>query len=136
MNSSLSDREAPSDEHHTPGPWQVEDSGTGLPLILSVDSDADEYGRTRFSAVKIAEINDVSEFEANARLIAAAPDLLAALKNVMDLLDKGVLVRDITKDGNSDWAIQMLNLVRDMKNWQLAIAKATQAADTRGEAHT
>lgn len=55
-------------------------------------------------------------------------DLLAALKRVMELLNSGVLVRDITKDGGPNWAPRMMELVRDMQSWQMAIAKAEGTA--------
>ena len=50
--------------------------------------------------------------------------LLPALKRVMTLMDSGVLVRNISGDGSSDWPIKMLELVRDLNSIQTAIAKA------------
>lgn len=52
---------------HTPGPWAVEDARR---VLGSTD-----YGR---SVMRDAEV------EANARLIAAAPDMLAALRRLLD----------------------------------------------------
>lgn len=65
-----------------------------------------------------------AEAEANARLISAAPELLAALKLVMAMLEDGRLVRDITKDGRPDYSMAMLALVRDLQTIQSAIFKA------------
>jgi hypothetical protein len=61
---------------HTPGPWNMfteDDEGPGkLPGTYTVDGPSLDW---------IAQgIND----EANARLIAAAPDLLAALERLID----------------------------------------------------
>lgn len=61
---------------------------------------------------------------ANARLIAAAPELLAALKLVMAMLEDGRLVRDISKHGRPDYSMAMLALVRDLQTIQSAIFKA------------
>lgn len=69
---------------HTPAPWHV-GTGNGIGSIFP------EFGRTRLenggtTLYPIAQVNQgwsVAEDEANARLIAAAPDLLAALRNVI-----------------------------------------------------
>lgn len=57
----------------------------------------------------------------------SAPDLLAALKRVMELLESGVLVRDITKDDKPDWGMRMMELVCDLNAWKAAIGKAEGA---------
>ena len=57
-------------------------------------------------------------------LCKAAPDLLEACKWFMQALEDGRLVRDITKDVQSDWALRMLELTRDLAKAQAAIAKA------------
>lgn len=55
---------------HTPGPWSIEDDGDGYLVegIIRVPSTYDEY-------------------TADARLIAAAPELLAALVNIVEDLE-------------------------------------------------
>ena len=60
---------------HTPGPWRV------VPQ-------AGEYfyeirGGTVKDSILIAEISDICERDENARLIAAAPDMLAALEAIL-----------------------------------------------------
>jgi hypothetical protein len=60
---------------HTPGPWNISgtDTRTGAPAMVSGKGDAaicDLYRRN-------------PDNEANARLIAAAPELLAALERLM-----------------------------------------------------
>lgn len=67
---------------HTPGPWTVEDVGYGdiqenesRPMVTS------PKGRI------IADPGDDAAGRANARLIAAAPEMLAALKRIRDARD-------------------------------------------------
>lgn len=59
---------------HTPGPWHIHDQDDGLAIVLDGPVDL--------------EICSVStrrkEADANARLIAAAPDLLALLTKICD----------------------------------------------------
>ncbi len=43
-------------------------------------------------------LDDESEIKANAKLIAAAPDLLAALRQTVKLLDPGAIVMDQLRD--------------------------------------
>lgn len=67
---------------HTPGPWTIDlggESYTGEYRIAEFDS-ARAYKRGGVDAVR-------AEDEANARLIAAAPDLLAALEAGFRLLE-------------------------------------------------
>lgn len=60
---------------HTPGPWCVE--GVGIGALV----------RARINGVIVAVRHRLSaqEHEANARLIAAAPELLEALREAVDL---------------------------------------------------
>lgn len=62
---------------HTPGPWDV--------LKLANPDYAPEYGVCADAA---ARCHAVVKGEANARLIAAAPELLAALRRLMPLWDR------------------------------------------------
>lgn len=67
---------------HTPGPWRVEE-WDGVPLRITTDS------------VIVARVEwdqpIADEDEANARLIAAAPDLLEAAQNLSAISD-GIIV--------------------------------------------
>ena len=83
---------------HTPGPWWTENlyyeshpSNTRTDILAAAKSD-------KHSGTKVAEasfspevsdyhVDNRKEAEANARLIAAAPCLLAALKAIADLED-------------------------------------------------
>jgi hypothetical protein len=68
---------------HTPGPW-----------MSHVDNQS-EYTHTITALVRpstspiIADIVKHPNSEADARLIAAAPELLEALRNILDALDLG-----------------------------------------------
>lgn len=62
--------------HHTPGPWS---SGAAIPITAKA---CDKSG---FSLVFVNR-DDKSEPEANARLIAAAPELLEALREALDCI--------------------------------------------------
>lgn len=106
----------------TPGPWDHDSGmyGNGK-QYHSIYAPAD--------AVVIAEFNAMPEFnpeqgEANANLIAAAPEMYAALSTIMELIDTGRLVRDISDDLNPGWAIKQMDLVLKLKNAQTALAKA------------
>jgi hypothetical protein len=80
-------------EGHTPGPWRVfiDDSGrgetTGWPLSITADYVTNDNGDGRlivrtggFYPYAWDHATSIVEANANARLIAAAPDLLAAYK--------------------------------------------------------
>lgn len=96
---------------HTPGPWSVD------PID---DLDAHILGKPNgFCADIIADVKsfDLDEGQANARLIAAAPDLLEALKGAVDAADAfeaGVPL----STSFEDW----------LASARAAIAKATGAA--------
>lgn len=107
---------------HTPGPWSVEmpDSAVGAPGIVAADftdivyfncggGDSGVHGRSADVAL------------ANARLIAAAPELLAALREAAELI--GVVARSTSnRRESSRWA--------DMHRRAFeAIAKATGQGD-------
>jgi hypothetical protein len=104
-NSEL--RELPK-AAHTPGPWSADDD-----YCLTIEGNINEDART--VAILPDEkdetvdfVDDPTERIANARLIAAAPELLAALKAAFDMV----------KNCPGNWD----NQVRDMLN--IAIARA------------
>jgi hypothetical protein len=64
---------------HTPGPWEVEDiTSQGAMVYRRIKTSKDEPVGS-VSAYKLSKKRD-AEAEANARLIAAAPELLEALE--------------------------------------------------------
>lgn len=67
-----------SETKHTPGPWVIDGKNNGGPII-----------RSRADGAYIARANgmpDPLETEANAYLIAAAPELYEALRAIRDEL--------------------------------------------------
>jgi hypothetical protein len=81
------------DAKHTPGPWMVSDgvvhqAQEGGVCRIACCADARSYAdRKRFVAPE--------EKEANARLIAAAPDMLAALKGVLKSSERVAELRNV-----------------------------------------
>ena len=88
---------------HTPGPWQAvkwDDNADDVVGWSVVDSEGAMLPESEMTG-------DIEEAEANARLIAAAPDLLEALKICIEVLEDS---------GNYPWTLE------DVKE---AVAKAT-----------
>lgn len=77
--------------NHTPGPWKALRSNEEFDgLLFERDPDDDPYPITRIASKDktVAAAHDLFEFtEEDARLIVAAPDLLAALKSVLSMPD-------------------------------------------------
>jgi hypothetical protein len=97
---------------HTPGPWSYEESKTdGGNLFLAISSANAELRDSRDVAYLTLR---QAEIRANARLIAAAPDMLAALQSV---------IHDLSYDEGRDLAASTIEQVR------AAIRKATGADD-------
>ena len=98
---------------HTPGPWRTHKPGT-------TPDDFPMNGRiTTERSVWIADVMGLNEeCEANARLIAAAPDSLAACKLLLDVLER------MTADTKGEFAIPSDDLFAAMKTAHAAIAKA------------
>lgn len=68
---------------HTPGPWELT-RGDGYTVVAGIDQYGDRHEIATSYNTHPQEGNPVEEWhppqEANVRLIAAAPDMLAALK--------------------------------------------------------
>lgn len=97
---------------HTPGPWRV------------ADLRHQQNGQLRIHNSGCASANALarnSQAESNARLIAAAPDLLALLQEADDLLPR-VSEDDPIASALADW----------MRKARAAIARAT-AEQAKGE---
>lgn len=106
---------------HTPGPWAVEDVNSEHMHDIILDYQVPNAGFPNLVAsVYFDEDNDgpisMHEASANARLIAASPDLLAACK----LWDQGFV------DGEDFTEAQFVKWVNDNRRAaRAAIAKAT-----------
>ena len=61
---------------HTPGPWNVRDKGKSFPFIETDDE----------NQLTIAHILSSLDQQADANLIAAAPEMLEALEAVVDAM--------------------------------------------------
>ena len=73
---------------HTPGPWTISKDGRIVaPLIgakIWEQQQTKHIATVPFGADALTPVTAGSERAANARLIAAAPELLAALENVLN----------------------------------------------------
>lgn len=70
---------------HTPGPWAVEkwnSYGQSSPVVTQVSAFAEDGNRAM--AIHISGCCPFAFVEANAKLIAAAPELLEALQDMLD----------------------------------------------------
>lgn len=75
---------------HTPGPWQYAQEGVAAFGIVKPDG----HSVVHLSALRNSTAH--AELEANARLIAAAPDMASALRAILFQLTQGekVFTRD------------------------------------------
>jgi len=68
-------------DKHTPGPWKASEGDTNIPDCEGAWGDVKEDGDHYAIATIWADTDELEvEAKANARLIAAAPDLLAACR--------------------------------------------------------
>ncbi len=79
-NAPPSDRDVRSDERHTPGPWPWKYTGDGKRIVIG---EGLVEGPGGYEVAEVYSDDCPAEVaEANARLIAAAPDLLEALQRM------------------------------------------------------
>ena len=94
---------------HTPGPWQIYDCEFAVRVGIE--------GGNKTSVITLGAKGDDSgvwgetteQAEANARLIASAPELLEALKAAMAFIDSHVADPDITTEMAQRYA-ELINL--------------------------
>lgn len=80
-------------DKHTPGPWVLE---AGRNIKTSSGTFYISYGREERTGRPY--FSDFCELDANAALIAAAPDMLDALKQIIeDIEDRGITQASINK---------------------------------------
>lgn len=93
---------------HTPGPWRY--SG--------------KYVFSNHSLYPIAEVGDIANWEANTRLIAAAPDLLEALKECLGFIcaSEMDIIQTIADAEQKDGLLTAIRLLK--RKAIAAIAKA------------
>lgn len=112
----------------TPGPWKVESFGS--PRVLATDEkgawpvcDIRGWGHLTGHGVGALGLDPkvaAAIQDANARLIAAAPDMLEALRNVQQIIAAAAMVGFNCHDG--DWADR---LFLSQQKTSAAIKKAT-----------
>jgi hypothetical protein len=76
---------------HTPGPWRHVDQSEMTPQEpFWIGAEHPVCGFVSHAVVRsgCTESDELGDLEANARLIAAAPDLLAALQGVLRVADR------------------------------------------------
>lgn len=74
---------------HTPGPWKVYRAENGKIIGIGVDRPGDEDHAAGITDPGFGLWGGEDEKAANARLIAAAPDLYAALEGLLSLVHEG-----------------------------------------------
>lgn len=99
---------------HTPGPWKAEPSGYGS--VISKD------GKSMVAVWPEGLGGPTFPHEANARLIAAAPDMLSALSAAVE---SGMVPVSSMKDGGASKYSRQVEVADQIR---AAIAKATGAA--------
>ena len=82
---------------HTPGPWRVETRGGMAGREVRAVA-------TYVVATVNTTSNDEGNREANARLIAAAPELLTALREMVKAVDE-LMTEFISKKRAADWGV-------------------------------
>jgi hypothetical protein len=102
---------------HTPGPWQI-DKFIGEFVVSSGDTSSDPNAREICECYQDGERQDKTDL-ANARLIAAAPDLLTTLKFGLSITND-LTLSDADIAENTSKSALFIRMAR------AAIAKATQ----------
>ena len=111
---------------HTPGPWRLETVKTQVGVchkIGELGSSTKLNHACLYDDCYSDKLRDL-QLLADAHLIVAAPELLEACKSILAHLESGALVRNTSKDHESDWAIKQIPLLRDLAALGEAISKA------------
>lgn len=97
---------------HTPGPW------TAVPR--SINPNYPEIKVENVDGLRVANVGQLKEQQANARLIAAAPDMLEALKAI-----DAKALEILASMANAQQCPLACALLQPLLNARAAIAKAT-----------
>ena len=113
---------SPAPRQHTPGPWDVEPKGSRH-FVDGADGLTVAY-------LDRAGVRERAEIEANARLIAAAPELLAALESIAAIVPD--VMSKQAEDGfryhtaEDAYRVHLAGLINQARNQaRAAIARAT-----------
>ena len=112
---------------HTPAPWRIDEDGDGVPAIVGPREKASRRGIEGEWDICVMDWDDEPDRKqvifANARLIAAAPDLLA--QHNTNLVDLDLLRRAIAEgDPKAELLVRVDDLIRFSRD---AIAKAVSS---------
>ncbi len=115
----------------TPGPWSIVPYGDGSSLVIHSDED----NRVCFMATASSDRpSSHASIRANARLIAAAPDLLEALQAITLSADNLLrLVDELRERGEVDhWqSIQCADLAADLNTANAALSRALSTEEKK-----
>ena len=103
---------------HTPGPWAYADAAWG-----ATNTACTVYGAAQLSQ-PVADVLKTANAQANVRLIAAAPDLLAALVEAIEDSEE-VLAARVASLGENYRPLTLKAMREDIAKGRAAIAKAT-----------
>ena len=102
----------------TPAPWEYTISD-------GIHADGKRIASLSYKGKPISQKVTYEEQQANARLIAAAPEMFEALNRIYEEFEAGTLGRNIESDGVDGWAIRAARGIRALAMVKQAIAKAT-----------
>lgn len=94
---------------HTPGPWTIAPSGTHIHADFP-HTDPNSGLFSRYGRFVGSVTGETDTDLANARLFSAAPELLAALENVLDTIN-----RDEKVEYSSDFHAQIVSAIAKAK---------------------
>ena len=117
-----------SDTKHTPGPWSAYRGAAdwGMPGMDEIMAGGEPIAAVYFNqpyciGASRKEIAERAQAWANAKLIEAAPDLLAALEAAIDC---GMVPTSSAKEGGASAAARQVHVADQIR---AAIAKATES---------
>lgn len=103
--------------NHTPGPWVIYDDGhdedTASDIIMA------RVGDENYDIAEMSTERPLRERKANAALIAAAPDLLAALSDAVEFMHRALAGANLKATGYDREA--------GVEEYQAALAAITKA---------
>lgn len=108
---------------HTPGPWVTDTDGEGKPFAIVTSTHNSDGPDDDVCEVYGGNDDDDAVREANARIIAASPAMLAALKRAADALDEAMTVHIYDAD-NGDEPDPECEYVATLAEIRAAIAAA------------
>lgn len=110
---------------HTPAPWRVGFSSFTVEAGSMKICDIRGWGHlTGTGGLNLPHDKAKEVQDANADLIAAAPELLSALKDIFQMMDEQILVRNTEHDHKPEWAGLAIGTATRLKFAFDAIEKA------------